>query len=213
MGDPRVARVPVEESGEGLVDARDLDGVLVSAYRADAGGEFGLLRSGVRDRLAEAAAGLPAGVRLLFIEGFRPARLQRRCFEDYRATLVAGDDAELDLLASRFVSPPELAPHTSGAAIDLTLCDEDGRELDLGTRVNATPEESEGACYTKAANISPEASANRAVLNKAMEQAGFVNYPTEWWHWSYGDRYWALTTGAPAAIYGLVEPAFGGGVG
>jgi D-alanyl-D-alanine dipeptidase len=28
-----------------------------------------------------------------------------------------------------------------------------------------------------------------------------VNYPTEWWHWSYGDRYWALMTGAPAARY------------
>jgi D-alanyl-D-alanine dipeptidase len=31
-----------------------------------------------------------------------------------------------------------------------------------------------------------------------------VNYPTEWWHWSYGDRYWALMTGAPAALYGPV---------
>jgi D-alanyl-D-alanine dipeptidase len=28
--------------------------------------------------------------------------------------------------------------------------------------------------------------------------------PTEWWHWSYGDRYWALMTGAPAALYGPV---------
>jgi zinc D-Ala-D-Ala dipeptidase len=32
-----------------------------------------------------------------------------------------------------------------------------------------------------------------------------VNYPTEWWHWSYGDSYWALTTGAPAAIYGPID--------
>ena len=34
--------------------------------------------------------------------------------------------------------------------------------------------------------------------------AGLVNYPTEWWHWSYGDRYWALMTGATAAVYGPV---------
>jgi zinc D-Ala-D-Ala dipeptidase len=35
-----------------------------------------------------------------------------------------------------------------------------------------------------------------------------VNYPTEWWHWSYGDRYWAVMTDAPAALYGpvLAEP-------
>ncbi|MEK8108013.1 hypothetical protein NKG94_28990 [Micromonospora sp. M12] len=34
-----------------------------------------------------------------------------------------------------------------------------------------------------------------------------VNYPTEWWHWSYGDRYWALMTGAPQTRYGPVDLA------
>jgi zinc D-Ala-D-Ala dipeptidase len=29
-----------------------------------------------------------------------------------------------------------------------------------------------------------------------------VNYPTEWWHWSYGDRYWAYQSGARAARFG-----------
>jgi zinc D-Ala-D-Ala dipeptidase len=43
------------------------------------------------------------------------------------------------MLASRYVSPPEIAPHSAGAAIDLTLCGGDGTELDLGTPVNASP--------------------------------------------------------------------------
>lgn len=38
-----------------------------------------------------------------------------------------------------------------------------------------------------------------------MTGAGFVNYPTEWWHWSHGDRYWAWSTRAPAARYGAVR--------
>jgi zinc D-Ala-D-Ala dipeptidase len=38
----------------------------------------------------------------------------------------------------------------------------------------------------------------------ALRGAGLVNYPTEWWHWSYGDRYWAMMTGATAAVYGPV---------
>ncbi len=38
-----------------------------------------------------------------------------------------------------------------------------------------------------------------------MHAAGFVNYPTEWWHWSYGDRYWALLTGSPHAVYGATR--------
>jgi D-alanyl-D-alanine dipeptidase len=40
------------------------------------------------------------------------------------------------------------------------------------------------------------------VLGAALTAAGLVNYPTEWWHWSFGDRYWALATGAGAALYG-----------
>ena len=132
--------------------------------------------------------------------------MQRHYFESYRDGLrrdgVSTDPAELDRLASRYVSTPALAPHTAGAAIDLTLCTPDGLELDMGTPINASQEESDGSCYTAATTISAEAAANRAVLGAAMTMAGFINYPTEWWHWSYGDRYWALSTGAPAAVYG-----------
>jgi D-alanyl-D-alanine dipeptidase len=72
----------------------------------------------------------------------------------------------------------------------------------MGTPVNATPEQSDGACYTAAPGISPEARRHREILATALRSAGLVNYPTEWWHWSYGDRYWAMTTGAPTALYG-----------
>jgi D-alanyl-D-alanine dipeptidase len=71
--------------------------------------------------------------------------------------------------------------------------------------MNANPEDNAGACYTHADNIGAEARAHREILGKALSGAGLVNYPTEWWHWSYGDRYWALTTGAPAALYGPAE--------
>ncbi|WP_281286552.1 M15 family metallopeptidase [Herbidospora galbida] len=40
------------------------------------------------------------------------------------------------------------------------------------------------------------------MLGTALTEAGLVNYPTEWWHWSYGDRYWAHVTGAGTARYG-----------
>ena len=47
---------------------------------------------------------------------------------------------------------------------------------------------------------------NRALLIELMSAAGFVNYGTEWWHWSYGDRYWAYNRGEPAARYASVSP-------
>ncbi|MFJ9373473.1 M15 family metallopeptidase [Streptomyces sp. NPDC101455] len=203
MSDARVAAIPVAECGEPLVDVSDV--LLVDDRKNDNGAELHL-RQGVLDRLLEAEALLPDGLRLLFVEGYRPPVLQRRYFESYGDELrAAHPDWSADRIrsaASRYVSPPEIAPHSAGAAVDLTLADADGREIDMGTPMNANPEESDGACYTGADNITAEARTHRAVLGKALGAVGLVNYPTEWWHWSYGDRYWALMTGAPAALYG-----------
>jgi D-alanyl-D-alanine dipeptidase len=206
MGDPRIAGIAVRECGQDLVDGRAGGALLVADLYADEAGAYAQMRADVLERLVHADRALPAGIRLLLVEGYRPPALQRQYFDEYRDGLRAENpawDAErLDLAASRYVSPPSIAPHTAGAAIDLTLCTEDGEQLDLGTRINADPEESAGACYTAHPGLPAEARHHRAVLGTAMAGAGFVNYPTEWWHWSYGDRYWALVTGAPTALYG-----------
>jgi zinc D-Ala-D-Ala dipeptidase len=210
MSDPRVAAVPVQECGERLVDVRRDSPLLVDDRKwQDSAGAFAHLREGVLDRLLKAQVQLPQGVRLLFVEGYRPSSLQRHYFEEY-ATQLRADHPEwsveqLRSAASRYVSPPEIAPHSAGAAVDLTLADADGCELDMGTAMNATPEESAGACYTQADNIRDEARSHRGILSTALTAAGLVNYPTEWWHWSYGDRYWALMTGAETAHYGPKE--------
>ncbi|MGA4956700.1 M15 family metallopeptidase [Streptomyces lavendulocolor] len=206
LSDRRVAATPVAENGEPLVDARRTAALRVDARKADDDGSYAHVRSDVLRRLLLAQGALPGGLRLLVVEGFRPPALQRDYFDAYTATLrAAHPDAppsRIRELASAYISPPEVAPHVSGGAVDLTLCTEDGEELPLGTEVNATPEETEGGCRTAAANIGAEARANRELMCRAMTVGGFVNYPTEWWHWSYGDRYWALVTGADAAKYG-----------
>jgi len=207
MSDPKVAAVPAVECGEQLVDVRHVSSLLVDDRKQqDSADSFAYLREGVLDRLLTAEASLPSDLRLLFVEGYRPPSLQRRYFDEYAANLRANHPEwpaeEVRSAASRFVSPPEIAPHSAGAAVDLTLADADGRELDLGTRMNATPEESAGACYTHAANITDKARSLRHILSTALTDAGLVNYPTEWWHWSYGDRYWALMTATATARYG-----------
>ncbi|MEV0440877.1 M15 family metallopeptidase [Streptomyces spectabilis] len=218
MSDPRVAAIPVAECGEQLVDVRTDGGLHVDDRQRDpddgfahlrSADAFAQLRAGVLERLLKAQSLLPPEVRLLFVEGHRPLALQRAYFEEYTDELRAlhpdWPAERLHAAASRYVSPPEISPHSAGAAVDLTLADADGRELDLGTRMNADPEESEGACYTDALNISARARAHRELLGSVLTAAGLVNYPTEWWHWSYGDRYWALLTGADAARYGPKE--------
>jgi len=53
--------------------------------------------------------------------------------------------------------------------------------------------------------LSEEAKKNRNIMSEVMTRAGSVNYPTEYWHWSYGDRYWAFETKHPYAFYDTVE--------
>ncbi|TDD66813.1 dipeptidase [Jiangella aurantiaca] len=199
LSDPRVAAIPVEDEGEPLVELT---------------APFGPARARVRVSLAQrlllARDRLPAGIELRVVEGHRSVADQRAIIASYAAELSAvhpgvdRDPAELDRLTSRFVAPVAVAPHVAGAAVDLTLVDGDGRELDLGTPIDATPEQSDGACYFAARNISATARVHRALLADVLTSVGLVNYPTEWWHWSYGDRYWALTVGAPAALYGPI---------
>jgi len=192
LSDPQVAAVDVRDNGEPLVP-------LPGGAR---------VRQGVAERLRRAAALLPDGVALKIVEGHRGASAQTRIIAGYTASLRArfpeASTAELRRLSSRYVAPLAVAPHVAGAAVDLTLVDSDGRELNMGTPVDATPEESNGGCYFAATNIGRQARINRAVLAAALGSTGLVNYPTEWWHWSYGDRYWAVVADASHAHYGPV---------
>jgi D-alanyl-D-alanine dipeptidase len=194
LSDPRVAAVQVRDSGTPLVRLDAAFGPARALVRADLG-----------HRLGRAQAALPGGLALRVVEGHRDAARQQEIIQGYERELRAAhpdvSDGELRRLSSRFVAPVEVAPHVAGAAVDLTLTGPDG-DLDMGTPIDATPEESGGACYLGADGIQAEAQANRKLLARVLSGAGLVNYPSEWWHWSYGDRYWALMTGAPAALHG-----------
>lgn len=153
---------------------------------------------------------LPDGLRLYVKEGYRPLALQRDFFSAHLAHLrrtlnPLPDEDALIALTSHHVAPPEVAAHPTGAAVDLTLISVEGIELDMGCVMNATDQESSGACYTHNPFISRAAARNREVLITALTSAGLTNYPSEWWHWSFGDRYWAVMHDQSHALYGPVE--------
>ena len=77
--------------------------------------------------------------------------------------------------------------------------------MDLGTEYNAVPHDTNNATFLDSNNISDEAKVNRMILIETMVSAGFVCYPSEWWHWSYGDKYWAYTQKENHAIYSVIE--------
>lgn len=205
IADPRVAGIAVHDNAEPVVDLASCGVACASTSKARRSGR--LVRQGVAERLVAADAALPPGVRLFVLEALRSPQSQQDIFASYsrklRAELPGVGEDELLRLVSRYVAPLAVAPHVAGAAVDITLVDGDGRRLGMGAAVDATPEESRNSIAFDA-DVSDEARSHRTLLADALGSAGLVNYPTEWWHWSYGDRYWAHVTGAEHACYGPV---------
>lgn len=165
-----------------------------------------LAREAVASKLRLAAKALPAGFAMLIKETLRPAELQQRLYARHLRELATRfpnmrEEQRLEM-ASHFIAPPDVAGHPTGGAVDLTLCDLDGYERDMGCAYDADETASNGACFSFCTSITPEAQNNRQILFSALETQGLINYPFEWWHWSYGDKYWAAISGARHAIYG-----------
>ncbi|MBD2201017.1 D-alanyl-D-alanine dipeptidase [Calothrix sp. FACHB-1219] len=86
-------------------------------------------------------------------------------------------------------TPP---PHSTGAAIDVTLVNEQGQIVDMGSPIDEMSARSLPDYYAN--NQDPQAQqyhAHRQLLCDVMLKAGFQRNPREWWHFSFGDQMWA----------------------
>ena len=96
-----------------------------------------------------------------------------------------------------------IPPHATGGAIDVYLINDKGDPINMGIHPKDWMEDDDGSIsLTASQKISAEAQKNRKIMSKVLSAVGFVNYPTEYWHWSYGDRYWAYHKNESHAIYG-----------
>lgn len=206
IGDQRVKDVQVNECNEAFVDLSKTYPVLKldhdRKYVQKESNSIFYCRRSVAEMLKTAENELPQGIHLLIKECYRPMEVQKTFFEGYSANLrkeyPEWSNEKVYDECSKLNAPIEVAPHTTGGAVDLILISDDGEEIDMGTHLNASPQKTNEAIFTNATNISKEAQANRKILIDVMTRVGFINYPTEWWHWSYGDKYWGLMTQSPA---------------
>lgn len=133
-------------------------------YRADARPYLHPKAAECLGKAVELARSL--GYRLKVFDAYRPV-------EGQWALWNANPDPE-------FVADPRQGgPHNRGVALDLTLVDAGGQELDMGTGFDAlTPLSHHGRI-----DVSPEAQRNRFILMGLMNAAGFEFYINEWWHY------------------------------
>lgn len=80
----------------------------------------------------------------------------------------------------RYVADPKAGSrHNRGSAVDVTLVDESGREVEMPT---AFDDFSARAAHSSM-DHTKRAIENRRILTEAMEKAGFRKLPSEWWHY------------------------------
>ena len=86
-------------------------------------------------------------------------------------------------------TPP---PHSTGAAVDITLVNEYGKIIDMGSPIDELSNRSSPDYYALVDDArSQYYHGNRKLLHSVMEKAGFCRHPKEWWHFSFGDQMWA----------------------
>lgn len=130
------------------------------------------------------------GLRFKVYDAFRPSEAQWLLWEH---------TPDPDFLAD----PRRGSPHSRGVAVDVTLTEPSGRELDMGSRVDQAGALAGHACTA----IPAAAQRNRMILLGLMAAAGWDHYLKEWWHYQLFEprRYPVLTDGAAGT--GIMPPA------
>lgn len=225
----KIARIPIVESNEELIPASYIpEKIIVRPFYYFESIEGSLpecyLRTSVLDKLLLATNYLRPDYKFVIFDSWRPYRIQKRLFEIYLNKLKKENPDEkieqLKKMASKYVAPPSSkrdapSPHITGGAVDLSIVDEKGKLLNMGTRFDEANERSNTRYYErlkiKRGNLTDkerEFLYNRRLLYNIMTDVGFTNYPEEWWHYDYGNQSWAYFSNRHSAIYGQTEPEF-----
>jgi zinc D-Ala-D-Ala dipeptidase len=228
-------RIAIVESHDPLVAIPATGFDLVSPHPyAKLGAPYGdkspfYLRQGVLDRLQQAQQQLQQlrpGWRIQVFDAYRPVPVQQ-FMVDHTLQQVLADrglthpnpaqhEAALNQVYQFWARPnwdPLMPPpHSTGAAVDITLVDDQGRELDMGCPIDELSSRSHPDHFVGLADpVAEQADRHRQLLNFCMGQAGFQRHYHEWWHFSWGDQLWAWLAGraqadrAFTACYGRVE--------
>lgn len=167
------------------------------------------VRQGILDRLIQADAILQKnqpGWKIQIFDAYRPVAVQQFMVDYTLNQLVNANGLKLETLSEmqkaeflervyQFWAMPNLnpktpPPHSTGAAIDVTLVDQSGNVIDMGSEIDEISERS----FPNHFPADSEYGRHRKILSNAMISAGFKQHWNEWWHFSHGDQIWAWLT-------------------
>lgn len=109
-------------------------------------------------------------LRIKIYDGYRPLSVQKKLWEVYPD--------------ERYVANPQKGSrHNRGCAVDITLVDKNGKELDMGTNYDDFTEKA----HINYKKLPSKVLNNRKILRETMIRFGFIPNRTEWWHFDYRD--------------------------
>lgn len=122
------------------------------------------------------------GWRICIYDATRPMSVQQKMWDKVKGTPQ-----------QNYVSNPKNGGglHNYGLAVDVSIVDEKGDSIDMGTKVDALTSTShidKEEELVAQGRITQEAMENRRLLRKVMQEAGFKPLRTEWWHFNYTTR-------------------------
>lgn len=193
------------ENPVSLTEINEADGIFFNPKFT----QIKLIRTYIYNLLKNAQKHLPQGYHFVVYEAYRPMESQIKLWDGV-VSEQKKKHPEMDVNSEEFIALCDVfaanpyrqgSGHQSGASVDISLVDDAGKEYDMGGMVRGFDETADFDCP----NISPEGRKNREILRDALSKSGLVNYPSEWWHYSFGDRLWARLTGSKLAIFGKLE--------
>lgn len=125
---------------------------------------------------------LHSGYTLIIYDAARPMSVQQKMWD-----VVKGTSQHI------YVSNPARGGglHNYGLAVDVSIADEQGRPLPMGTKVDHLGKEAHidtEAAMVKQGILTPQAWNNRRLLRRVMTEAGFKPLRSEWWHFNFRTR-------------------------
>jgi zinc D-Ala-D-Ala dipeptidase len=218
------ADLKIIECGEELLRlTRPTNEIMFTAEYLRRGYKYALkdtfVRKSVLLRLREAVQLLPPEHKILIFDAWRPLSLQQEIYHQLKKKIRHKNpkytEAQLNSVTNKYVTfpsddPSNPHPHLTGGAVDLTICDGDNNPIPMGTEFDYFGPESRTLYYEELLEsrkvLSPEERIflqNRRLIYHVLTAAGFTNLSEEWWHYDYGNQFWASIKGQNA-IYGPV---------
>lgn len=212
--DKKLLKIPLCESKEELVSLKTLflrwklPFIFEKNHTLDGAEKCLYLRRSVALKSVEAAKDFyNEGCILKMEDAYRSLEQQRERFlskmEQIKKEFPQYSSEECQTVANVFIAGiPLLAAHTAGAAIDVSLIDKKTNQpIDFG----CTCYDLDKRAISDYPNISEEAKKNRQYLISTMEKHGLINYPFEFWHFSFGDVVETYISKKDCVIYGPLE--------